>query len=218
MARPQRAPIRISAPTSGRPSVEGRTGYFADFTVYAVLLIGLVALGVSGRTGSHVAWLGAFALGAAFWTLIEYGLHRFVFHGVPRIAAIHAVHHRAPRSYLWTPTWLSLVVIVVLFLLPLWRWVSLNTALGVVTGVVGGYFWYGIAHHIIHHGRPQWLADALQEAGRRHALHHGSVTGGNYGVTTSLWDLAFGTALPDRIPSAQSATASTRRDGRRVPN
>ena len=199
--------MTASASTDERRDAEGRVGYFADFAVYAIVLVALVTVGVSGQAGSRSQWLGAAVGGAAAWTLIEYVLHRFVFHQVPAIAAIHFIHHRLPRSYLWTPTWASLAVLTGVFLLPLWRWASPTAALGVVTGIVAGYLWYGIEHHIIHHGRPRWVATALRGAGRRHALHHGSSNSGNFGVTTSVWDVAFATALTDRArrPDRESA-------------
>jgi len=190
--------IGTAAATNEHWIAEGRAGYLADFGVYAVLLVVLIAVGVSGRTGSPRNWLAAATVGAAVWTLIEYGLQRFVFQKVPAIAAIHLVHHRRPCSYLWTPTWLSLTILAGLFLAPLWRWASPPTALGAVSGIVGGYLWYGIERHVIHHGRPRWLALRLRNAGRRHALHHGSGNSGNFGVRSAIWDVAFDTVLGDR--------------------
>jgi sterol desaturase/sphingolipid hydroxylase (fatty acid hydroxylase superfamily) len=63
---------------------------------------------------------------------------------------------------------------------------------------MAGFLWYGIVHHAIHYRRPRTIAPRLLTATRRHALHHYSVQPGNFGVTTSLWDDVFGTALNAR--------------------
>jgi sterol desaturase/sphingolipid hydroxylase (fatty acid hydroxylase superfamily) len=59
-----------------------------------------------------------------------------------------------------------------------------------------GYVAYAVMHHGLHHWR---IAHGtyLYRAKRRHALHHASNDEGNFGVSSPLWDLVFGTDLPD---------------------
>lgn len=173
----------------------GKISYFADFIIYAVLLFALVAIALTGSRSDQLLWLGATLAGAGSWTLIEYLLHRFVFHRMPLIADLHHAHHATPRAYLGTPTWLSLLILGGLFFLPIWRLFTLSIALGALTGLIIGWLWYGIVHHVIHHHRPRRLAIALKAASHRHLRHHFAHGSGNFGVTTPLWDHVFGTRI-----------------------
>ena len=79
---------------------------FFSFWVYPP--VGILLLGVGLQTESNrsrFALIGLFLLGTLLWTLLEYGLHRFVFHWEPDsprlkrlIFDLHAVHHRDPRD------------------------------------------------------------------------------------------------------------------------
>jgi len=182
----------------------GKASYYADFGLYAILLIVLVSVTLPAGRPARWAWALAAIAGAAGWTLIEYLLHRFVFHGVPLIAALHHAHHLAPRAHISTPTWVSLSLLGGLLFLPIWRLFSLNLAFGATTGLTAGWLWYGVAHHVIHHRRPRLLARALKAASSRHLLHHFPSVSGNFGVTTSLWDRVFGTHIPRRGSAARS--------------
>jgi hypothetical protein len=64
----------------------GKIGYYADFIIYAVLLFALAAVTLRGSRSDQLIWLGAAIAGAGSWTLVEYILHRFVFHRMPLIA------------------------------------------------------------------------------------------------------------------------------------
>jgi len=59
-----------------------------------------------------------------------------------------------------------------LFFLPIWRLFTLNIAFGALSGLIIGWLWYGIVHHVIHHRRPRRLAIALKAASHRHLRHH----------------------------------------------
>jgi sterol desaturase/sphingolipid hydroxylase (fatty acid hydroxylase superfamily) len=173
-----------------------KTGYYADFVVYPAVLITGTVVSVWHDTGYEVSlWLLAAAIGATWWTLAEYILHRFVLHRMAPFKIMHDAHHQAPLDFVGTPTWLSLGVILGTVFLPAWALTSFNTASGLTVGTMAGFFWYGIVHHAIHYRRPRTIAPRLLIATRRHALHHYSAQPGNFGVTTSFWDDVFGTAL-----------------------
>jgi sterol desaturase/sphingolipid hydroxylase (fatty acid hydroxylase superfamily) len=191
-------------------TLSGKVGYYADFVVYGTLLVGLVTFTSRGGRSDQFLWIAAAIAGAAGWTLVEYLLHRFVLHRMPLISDLHHAHHVAPRAYLGTPTWASLPVLAGIFFLPLWRLWSLDVACGAFSGIIAGWLWYGIVHHVIHHRRPRPLAIALRATSHRHLLHHSPYLSGNFGVTTAVWDHLFGTRLPSRaravsiaVPGAQ---------------
>jgi len=177
--------------------LNGKIGYYADFIIYGTLVVGLVALALREGRHDQLIWLTAAIAGGGSWTLLEYLLHRFVFHRMPLIADLHHAHHAAPRAYLGTPTWVSLLTLTGVFFVPIWRLFSLNIALGAISGLITGWLWYGIVHHVIHHRRPRWLATALKVASHRHFLHHSPYECGNFGVTTALWDHLFATHIPN---------------------
>jgi sterol desaturase/sphingolipid hydroxylase (fatty acid hydroxylase superfamily) len=175
-----------------------KTAYYTDFVVYGAVL-GVLISAAALRAGSaqRVAWLVAFTVGAAAWTLLEYLLHRFVLHRLSIFSAMHGAHHASPRAYLGTPTWLSLGIFWLVIFLPAWSGFSLNIASGLTAGVMMGFLWYGILHHAIHHRRPRILASWVAAAAHRHLQHHYSGQPGNFGVTTLVWDYVFGTVVMD---------------------
>jgi sterol desaturase/sphingolipid hydroxylase (fatty acid hydroxylase superfamily) len=183
-----------------------KTAYYADFGIYAVIAVITIIWGIT-RLNSSVrpSVLAAFVLGGAVWTLVEYVLHRFIFHGASPIAPFHARHHAEPDAYIGTPTWLSASVILGCIFLPTWLIFSLPIAACFSTGFVLAFFWYGIAHHLIHHRAPRLLALVLKEAARRHYRHHRSLRLGNFGLTTDFWDRVYGTRLVARTAGARGA-------------
>ena len=132
-----------------RPS---KLSYYSDFVVYPVVIVGLTAVGVTGATWTdRVAWLCAGVAGFLLWTLLEYVLHRSVLHRKTYFAPMHGQHHAAPLAYIGTPPWISVVVLSACFLAPVWWWLGFGIADGLTVGVMVGYWWYGLVHHVIHH-------------------------------------------------------------------
>jgi sterol desaturase/sphingolipid hydroxylase (fatty acid hydroxylase superfamily) len=204
----QRANDGAAASAAGARQIRvlgGKVGYYTDFILYGMLVVALVAFTLRGRRSDQLIWLAAAMAGAGGWTLLEYLLHRFVFHRMPLIAELHHVHHAAPRSYVGTPTWASLLILTTVFFVPFWRLFSLNIAFGAITGLIMGWLWYGIVHHVIHHRRPRRLAIALKVASHRHFLHHSPYVCGNFGVTTALWDYVFGTHISSQTRAVNAA-------------
>ena len=186
-----------------------KTAYYADFAIYALVVVALACIAASNPDGpERLRWLEAFPGGAMLWTLVEYLLHRFVHHRWRTFTAMHALHHAAPRDFVGTPTWITLGILWSVFFVPEWRLWSFNTASGLIAGIMTGFLWYGALHHIIHHGRPRAIASLLTQSAHRHRQHHYSGRQGNFGVTTSIWDHLFGTVIEGRM-RRQVASAVT---------
>lgn len=170
---------------------QSKLAYRADFALYGAAVVGVaVFLALAGPRGhwpSAVAWA---LTGLASWTLIEYVLHRFVLHGVQPFRGWHAAHHRRPTALICAPTIFSAALIVGLVFLPAWALSDLWRACALTLGVLAGYLTYAITHHATHH----WRADNawLRRRKRWHALHHHAGRPGCYGVTSAIWDRAFG--------------------------
>ncbi|MDA8363365.1 MAG: sterol desaturase family protein [Gammaproteobacteria bacterium] len=172
-----------------------RRGYFIDAVCYlaAVLLLSgllLFATPSGTRAGAAVAT----AAGLVAWSLIEYGMHRFILHRIAPFRRLHEEHHRRPQALLATPTLLSAAAILVGVSLPAILLGNLWIGCGATLGVTAGYLAFSVLHYAVHHTRLRspWLSQRQ----RLHALHH-RFPDRYYGVTLSLWDHVFNTAKPD---------------------
>lgn len=167
-----------------------KLAYRADFVIYtlAVALIA-AALLVAGPRTDWPVMAALVALGLLGWSILEYGLHRFVLHGLPPFSIWHAQHHEHPTALICTPTLLSASLIVVLVFLPALLLSNLWRGSALTLGVLTGYLAYSCVHHAVHHwhGGGKWL----MQRKRCHARHHHSEQSGYYGVTTSFWDHVF---------------------------
>ncbi|MCX5497063.1 sterol desaturase family protein [Kaistia dalseonensis] len=169
-------------------------GYYSDFLVYPLVMIGLAAVPIATREpASALAWLGAAVVGLCLWTLVEYLAHRFILHKVPYFRGLHDAHHAAPGDLISTPIWMSFLVLVASFLAAWWL-LGLDLGSGAIFGLTAGYLYYSFLHHILHHWRivPGSPFYGLKH---KHALHHHRHDEGNFGVTSLFWDHVFGTAL-----------------------
>jgi sterol desaturase/sphingolipid hydroxylase (fatty acid hydroxylase superfamily) len=133
------------------------------------------------------------AAGAAAFSLVEYAVHRWGFHGARRWApglydVIHGAHHRLPDDpgRRVVPLSHSLPIAVVLMLL---------TSPPVTCGLFLGYLAYEAAHAVAHRRGP--LPWGLRQLRRHHARHHHVDDEAAFGVSSPLWDLVFRT-MPRR--------------------
>jgi sterol desaturase/sphingolipid hydroxylase (fatty acid hydroxylase superfamily) len=176
----------------------GRRAYFADFAVHGCAALGFGALLLWDGPRGRWPELGALALaGLAGWTLAEYGVHRFVLHGLHPFRRWHAQHHLRPTALIYTPTIVSAAAIGLLVFAPAMLLADRWAACALTVGVVVGSLAYAITHHATHHwhARTRWL---LQRK-RWHALHHfagDSRRPGRYGVTSGFWDHVLGSTRP----------------------
>jgi sterol desaturase/sphingolipid hydroxylase (fatty acid hydroxylase superfamily) len=169
-----------------------RAGFLADFYVYPCVVATLGALAISR---AHRDWraLGlAFLAGLCAWTLLEYLVHRWIFHHAPWVRRQHAAHHDDPKALVGTPTWLSVATLSVVVMLPSMVAEGLAIGSSFSAGLVLGYLWYCIVHYGAHHWHVA-RRGYFSRMKRRHAIHHQVDVASNYGVTTSVWDRLFRT-------------------------
>jgi sterol desaturase/sphingolipid hydroxylase (fatty acid hydroxylase superfamily) len=170
--------------------------YYCDYVAYPLVIGALAMLAVVHHGARDIlVWVAAMLCGIVSWTLFEYLVHRIALHQYGVFVAAHAMHHAAPRAYIGTPTWITLPSYAGIFFLPSWLAFGFNIASGAFAGVMIGYTWYGLLHHLIHHlNNPPALA-YLRNLQARHMRHHHSPKAGNFGVTTGLWDRLFWTTV-----------------------
>ncbi|MFI5010935.1 MAG: sterol desaturase family protein [Hyphomicrobiales bacterium] len=172
-----------------------KAGYYADFVVYPLLILGLLAFQlVEAGAWRYWAFMGLALAGFAIWTLFEYLLHRHVLHKVPILHDMHEAHHADPSALVGTPSWLSSLLFLVGALLPAWWALGFTSASVLTAGMMFGYLCYVGVHHVTHHWRvlPGSFLYGLKH---RHARHHFAKAPGNFGVTTPFWDIVFRTNL-----------------------
>jgi len=175
----------------------GPAAYRADFAWYGCVVFALLwLLLVSTPPGQGLAASACVAGGLAAWTLLEYGLHRFVLHGLAPFKGWHEEHHRRPVALICSPTIVSATLLFAFVFLPVLALAGLWNACALTLGTVSGYLIYAITHHATHH----WRADGawLKRRKRWHALHHHGAGARSYGVTSAFWDHVFGSAGPWR--------------------
>jgi sterol desaturase/sphingolipid hydroxylase (fatty acid hydroxylase superfamily) len=169
----------------------GKFLYFGDFVVIPIAVVLFAGLAFADRGFEAApAWTLSLIVGAALWTLIEYLIHRFLYHGAPVLTALHDAHHRDPAAYVGVPSFLSSGLIVAVCYLPL-RGYQPILAGGFTSGVLLGYAAYMFVHHATHHIAIK-PGDWLYEARVRHMAHHYH-DDANFGVSVGFWDRVFRT-------------------------
>jgi sterol desaturase/sphingolipid hydroxylase (fatty acid hydroxylase superfamily) len=145
--------------------------------------------------------------GVLLWTLLEYALHRFVFHiqipvRDPRLREIinasHLAHHASPRDpsrVLVRPGYglvISSIVYAILYALTR----SLFSTTALVAGIWTGFLYYEAVHYRVHFSLAASAFIARQR--RTHFYHHFTNNKQCFGVTSPLWDYVFRTTGPRR--------------------
>lgn len=193
------AALRASPPVFASPLLDRFTRVH-PVVPPAIFLPAITGFAVLALTRQEVAVVVAETAGGYFaWTLVEYWIHRVVFHFEPDrgIGArlhwmVHGVHHDHPNDprRLVMPPILSLplaAMFVGLFVLAL----GTTRAWGVCVGFFAGYLAYDMLHYALHHRRPKsrlgrWLREL-------HMRHHFEDDERGFGVSVPYWDMVFGT-------------------------
>lgn len=150
------------------------------------------------RQSSIVTATALFLLGVLLWTLIEYLIHRYVFHYQPKTRwgkrlhyVVHGVHHDYPNDArrLVMPPVISVPLAFLFYGLFLLIFGSVAPA--VFAGLVFGYVCYDMLHYATHHlamkrGTWLWLK-------QYHLRHHFKDDHVGYGISSPLWDYVFRT-------------------------
>ena len=172
--------------------------------VFAASRAGFVRIGGLALVG----WLS--------FSLVEYLVHRFLFHrrfpdtqaGRIEWFLTHGYHHDYPNDpmRLVLPP-MGSIPLAMLFAAAFVA--ALGPVLGAAlfAGFVVGYVVYDTSHYLLHHAR--WKNPAFVWLRRYHLLHHHVDTPGRFGVSSPLWDLVFGTFGPVGRAAREQSRATT---------
>lgn len=156
-----------------------------------------------GHTPYEIASMVGF--GIFIWTLLEYSLHRFLFHikttsywGNTAHYLLHGCHHKHPMDGLrlvFPPAATAILLV------PFWNLIALfatpSTAPALFGGGLLGYVMYDCTHYYLHHGQP--ARGVPKDLKKYHLNHHFRIQTLGFGITSSLWDRVFGTLPPSKI-------------------
>lgn len=175
-----------------------KTNPLVIWSIYLPVLFLFPFYGLNVVHTTKMMAISCFLLGVIFWTLIEYVLHRFVFHYQPVSKVgqrlnyiIHGNHHEFPRDRdrLFMPAVPSIIIASFFFfqyyfILGSWSFLFFP-------GFMLGYLLYGSMHYAIHAFNPpfKWMKGLW----RNHHLHHYKDANAGFGVSSTLWDHVFGT-------------------------
>lgn len=167
--------------------------------------------------GQAAAWVLG---GLVFWTLLEYVIHRFLFHPpewieedtrritgslrpgeavIPALPTlrhkfyflVHGVHHDYPNdsTRLVMPPSVSVPLTALIFLG--FRAAVGSAAPAAFAGFILGYLTYDTIHFATHHFRASGSVSKFLK--KRHFRHHYADSSNDFGVSSPLWDILFGT-------------------------
>ena len=147
--------------------------------------------------------------GIVSWTLMEYMVHRYLFHfktDSPAIKkflyVIHGIHHEYPRDVnrLFMPPLAGMIFILVFFSL---FYPFMGTTVFVfLPGFVNGYLLYSFNHYFMHTRKPPKL---LKSWWVHHSMHHYKHEDKVFGVSSPFWDHVFST-LPPKKATEEAST------------
>ncbi|XP_003939962.1 fatty acid 2-hydroxylase [Saimiri boliviensis] len=185
---------------------------YLSWSYYRTFAQGNVQLFASFTTEHAVAvpksmFPGLFMLGIFLWSLIEYVIHRFLFHMKPPSDSyylimlhfvMHGQHHKAPfdgSRLVFPPVPASLAIGVFYVCLRL----ILPEAVGgtLFAGGLLGYVLYDMTHYYLHFGSPP-KGSYLYSLKAHHVKHHFAHQMSGFGISTKLWDYCFHTLTPEK--------------------
>lgn len=184
------------------------------FVVYVPLIVALLYRSYT-RHVPVLTVLGLVFAGVVVWSLVEYVLHRYIFHWTNDTALgkrihflFHGVHHDFPNDSdrLVMPLLMSLPLAVIFYGLYYVTLGGPRLAEPFFVGFAIGYLAYDGTHYAVHHFKQTTRIGKFVK--RHHMLHHHADHDGGFGVSSPVWDYVFGT-MPQvsklRKPAARPA-------------
>lgn len=159
-------------------------------------------LSVNATLQDHfsVTVFACLAFGVGIWTLLEYSLHRWVFHLDPKENRflhcfhflLHGLHHKVPFDpYRLVFPPVPAVLLASFFYQPVWLLLPYPKIM--LAGGLIGYLAYDMIHYYIHYGSPS--GGHLYHMKRYHYQHHFVYHELGFGISSTVWDKVFGTPI-----------------------
>jgi sterol desaturase/sphingolipid hydroxylase (fatty acid hydroxylase superfamily) len=188
--------------------------------VLYIPLIGVMLYLAAAAGQGVVTIVPLFVGGALLWSLVEYVIHRFVFHPpqwiedetravtaslapgqavIPALPTwrhkfyflVHGVHHDYPNDSWRLVMPPSVSIPLAVLFYSLFRWAAATAGFSLFAGFVAGYLVYDTTHYLTHHSPGRTSLGKYQK--KRHFRHHYYDSTRNFGVSSPLWDAVMGT-------------------------
>ncbi|WP_425393051.1 sterol desaturase family protein [Ekhidna sp.] len=175
-----------------------RTHIAIPLVVFSVISTGLLIYGFQQSYITAVSAPLLFIGGLLAFTLVEYVMHRFVFHLNPKnekqekfAYTVHGVHHDYPKDKdrLAMPIPLSLALSTAFFFF--FKLIMGVNVFAFLPGFLMGYAAYLWVHYMVHAFQPP--KNFWKVLWVHHGIHHYKDPGNAFGVSSPFWDLIFGT-------------------------
>jgi sterol desaturase/sphingolipid hydroxylase (fatty acid hydroxylase superfamily) len=175
-----------------------RTHIAVPLVIFFSYAAGLLYWSVTHTTLSTATTVVLFFVGTLVFTLVEYIVHRYIFHISTDTPAkekfqytAHGVHHEFPKDKdrLAMPPVLSITLSTILLFV--FRLIMGDFVFAFLPGFLVGYAAYLSVHYMVHAYQPP--KNFLKVLWVNHGIHHyknGEVV---FGVSSPLWDYIFGT-------------------------
>jgi sterol desaturase/sphingolipid hydroxylase (fatty acid hydroxylase superfamily) len=215
----------VEAPASIRWAEEARKGrhrLYPTTLVYIVLTSAALAWALRSNAAATAAWwLG----GVAFWTWLEYMVHRYILHAAfpdgPGLRHwthrlfdhLHVEHHERPwdgnhinGTLKDTAPFVAPMAMASAFFPP-------HTGFAFLAGMLQAYLAEEWVHHSVHFYH---FHNVYFRYIKRHHLYHHSRAGSEvgYGLTSAVWDAAYGTRISPQVRASLYGPLRRRRSPR----
>ena len=180
-----------------------RFNCYAGLISDSLVAVALIAGGLWRNDLYFATTLTLVACGLMIFSLLEYAVHRWLFHGpLSMFEEGHRRHHEEPEGYDALPFFVPPLAYLAFAALLSYS-MPTGAALLLVGSVSTGYAAYGLSHWIMHNFR--FRSPLLRAWAAAHHVHHFHPER-NFGVTSPIWDLLLRTQY-----ISASAKLATRR-------
>lgn len=185
---------------SSNPILErlSRTHISIPITLFVIYSGALLYWSATNTSLNFLTTVGLFLIGLLTFSLVEYLMHRFLFHMKTYTALrkkaqyiFHGVHHDFPKDKdrLAMPPLASLTIATVLLMV--FRFFMGDFVFSFLPGFLMGYAGYLFVHFIVHAYQPP--KNIFRMLWVNHGIHHYKDHTRAFGVSSPLWDYVFRT-------------------------
>ena len=182
------------------PLLEKLTRTHISVPILMYFVVASVSLYYAFKTTDINVFFGVtvFLLGIFGFTLLEYMMHKYLFHMEPDTPfkdkiqyTVHGVHHDYPKDKdrLTMPPFVSLAYALIFY--GIFTLIMGDYALYFLPGFMVGYAAYLGVHFIVHAYQPP--KNFFKVLWVNHAIHHYKDPDVAFGVSSPLWDYILGT-------------------------
>ena len=175
-----------------------RTHIAVPISLFFIISGSLLFWGYSQEGLVWTSLVGFFFVGWLAFTLVEYMVHRYVFHMNTDTKVredlqykFHGVHHDYPKDKdrLAMPPVMSLTISTLLFFI--FGFIMGDIVFAFLPGFLVGYAMYLFVHYIVHAYQPP--KNFFKALWINHGIHHYKNHERAFGVSSPIWDYVFRT-------------------------